>query len=96
MSGVYENVCATMSICRPAKGKILAGVITYDQQPNMDIMLRHYNGIGDVVWAADVLMVEEGKGKMLYSTLKITENLGNDPVADKLLYNLIHLRTRST
>jgi len=92
MSGVYENVCATESICRPAEGKYLAGVITYDQNKNMDIMQRHYNGIGDVLWAADLLLVEHGKGKMLYSTLKISENLGKDPVADKLLYNMIRLK----
>jgi hypothetical protein len=89
MSGVYENVCPERSICRPAEGKYLAGVITYDQQKNMDITLRHYNGIGDVLWAADVLQVDRGKGKMLYSTLKISENLGTDPVADKILFNLI-------
>ncbi|MBT3244683.1 MAG: hypothetical protein HN352_16155 [Bacteroidetes bacterium] len=91
MSGAYENVCATESICRPAEGKYLAGVITYDQNKNMDIMQRHYNGIGDVLWAADVLLVEKGKGKMLYSTLKIIENLGKDPVADILLYNMISI-----
>jgi len=89
MSGLYENVCPDKSICRPAEGKYLAGVITYDQNKNMDIMLRHYNGIGDVVYAADVLLVEKGKGKMLYSTMKISENLGKDPVADKLLFNMI-------
>lgn len=93
MSGVYENVCAEVSICRPAEGKYLAGVITYDQNKNMDIMLRHYNGIGDVLWAADVLLVEKEKGKMLYSTLKIADNLGKDPVAEKILYNMIEYAT---
>ncbi len=92
MSGVYENVCATASICRPAEGNYLAGVITYDQNKNMDIMQRHYNGIGDVLWAADVLMIERGKGKMLYSTLRIMENLTKDPVAEMLLYNMIRLK----
>ncbi len=58
----------------------------------MDIMLRHYNGIGDVLWAADVLEVEKGEGKMLFSTLKIIENLGSDPVSDKLLYNMINFK----
>ncbi|MCY1720276.1 hypothetical protein OU798_07970 [Prolixibacteraceae bacterium Z1-6] len=91
MSGVYENVCAEKSICRPAEGKYIAGVITYDQNKNMDIMQRHYNGIGDVLWAADVLQVDKGKGKMLFSTLKIIGNLGKDPVADKILYNMIEL-----
>lgn len=92
MSGVYENVCADKSICRPAEGKYLAGVITYDQNKNMDIMKRHYNGIGDVLWAADVLEIDKGNGKMLFSTLKITENLGKDPVADKLLFNMINYK----
>jgi len=91
MSGVYENVCATTSICRPAAGKYLAGVISYDQNKNMDINQRHYNGIGDVLWAADLLMIERGKGKMLYSTLRILENLNTDPVAEMLLYNMIRL-----
>ncbi len=89
MSGVYENVCATNSICRPAEGKYLAGVITYDQNKNMDIMERHYNGIGDVLWTSDVLLVEKGKGKMIYSTLNIIDNLGQDPVAEKILFNMI-------
>jgi len=55
-------------------------------------MQRHYNGIGDVLWAADVLMIERGKGKMLYSTLRIMENLTKDPVAEMLLYNMIRLK----
>jgi len=91
MSGVYENVCPKSSIVRPAEGELLAGVITYDQNKNMDIMQRHYNGIGDVLWAADVLLVKEGQGKMLYSTLQIPDKLGKDPVADILLYNMIRL-----
>jgi hypothetical protein len=61
----------------------------------MDDKLRHYNGIGDVLWAADVLLVAEGEGEILYSTLKIIENLGRDPVADKLLYNMIKLHCAS-
>jgi len=52
-------------------------------------MKRHYAGPGDVWWAADVLLAPIGEGMMLLSTLKIAENLGNDPVADKLLFNMI-------
>ncbi|NQZ78278.1 MAG: hypothetical protein HRT61_19550, partial [Ekhidna sp.] len=89
MSGVYENVCAVKSIVRPERGQYLAGVITYDQNQDMDIMKRHYNGIGDVTWAADVLLVEEGKGAMLFSTMQLLDNLGKDPVADLILKNMI-------
>lgn len=89
MSGVYENIHPKESICRPNKGNYLAGSVAYEQNKNMDIMLRHYNGVGDVYWAADVLLIEYGKGEILYSTLQIIENLGKDPVAEKVLYNMV-------
>jgi hypothetical protein len=56
----------------------------------MDIMLQHYNYFGDVYWSTDVLFVEHGKGEILYSTLQIIENLGKDPVAEKVLYNMVN------
>jgi hypothetical protein len=64
-------------------------MIGYDHFPNKDIMLRNYNGTGEVWWSADVLEASIGNGKMLLSTLQIIENLGKDPVADKLLLNMI-------
>jgi hypothetical protein len=58
-------------------------------------MVRHYNGPGEVWWAADVLEAELGKGKMLLSTLQIINYLGKDPVADKLLFNIINYLTNN-
>jgi hypothetical protein len=52
-------------------------------------MRRHFNGPGEVWWAADVLETQFGEGKMLLSTLRIIEFLDTDPVAEKLLYNII-------
>lgn len=93
MHGVYENVHPDVSMSK-IKGDYIAGLIGYDHFPNNEIMRRHYNGTGDVWWAADVLETNFGKGKMLLSTLRIIEFLGKDPVADKLLYNIINYSSK--
>jgi beta-galactosidase len=89
MHGVYENVHPKTSMSKQKGGNYIAGMIGYDHFPDNDDMKRHYNGPGEVWWAADVLEVAMGKGKMLFSTLRIIENLGLDPVADKILFNMI-------
>ena len=88
MHGAYENVHPNTSMSKQ-EGTYIAGMIGYDHFPNNDIMVRHYNGIGEVWWAADVLETSLGRGTMLLSTLLIIENLGKDPVADKLLSNMM-------
>ena len=88
MHGVYENVHPEVSISK-IKGDYIAGLIGYDHFPNNEIMRRHFNGPGKVWWAADVLETQFGEGKMLLSTLRIIEFLDADPVAEKLLYNII-------
>ena len=93
MHGVYENVHPQYSMSKQ-KGEYIAGLIGYDHFPNMDIMLRHYNGPGEVWWAADVLEAQMGEGKMLLSTLRIIEYLGKDPVAEKILFNMINYATK--
>lgn len=93
MHGVYENVHPVVSMSK-IKGEYIAGLIGYDHFPNNEIMRRHYNGTGDVWWAADVLETKFGEGKMLLSTLRIIEFLEKDPVAEKLLYNMIDFTTK--
>jgi hypothetical protein len=41
----------------------------------------------------DMGVVSSGQGRYVLSALRITENLGKDPVADKILYNLIDWTT---
>ena len=94
MHGVYENVHPITSMSKQ-QGLYIAGMIGYDHFPNKDIMVRNYNGIGEVWWSADVLEANLGNGKMLLSTLQIIENLGKDPVADKLLLNMINFSTKN-
>ena len=88
MHGIYENVHPKVSMSKQ-KGKYIAGLIGYDHFPKMDIMIRHYNGPGETWWAADVLEAKIGEGKMLLSTMDILTHLGTDPVAEKLLFNMI-------
>jgi hypothetical protein len=94
MHGVYENVHPITSMSKQ-EGLYIAGMIGYDHFPNKDIMLRNYNGTGEVWWSADVLEASIGNGKMLLSTLQIIKNLGKDPVADKLLLNMINFSTKN-
>ena len=89
MHGVYENVHPKTSMAKQ-KGTYIAGLIGYDHFPNMDIMIRHYNGPGDTWWAADVLEAEIGNGRMLLSTLDLISHLESDPVAEKILFNMIN------
>ena len=48
----------------------------------------HYSGPGESWWGADLAIVPKGQGRIVVSQLRIMENLGKDPVADKILYNL--------
>ena len=89
MHGVYENVHPHTSLSK-LEGDYIVGLIGYDHFPNNDVMIRHYNGPGEVWWAADVLQKKVGEGKAVYSTLRILSFLGKDPVAEKILYNMIN------
>ena len=53
-------------------------------------MKRNYIGSGDVWSGSDLSIVNHNDGKMLLSTLKLYENIGDDPVADKILFNIIN------
>ena len=94
MSGVYENIHPAESMVKQ-EGEYIAGVVTYDHFKDIDKMKRHYAGPGDVWWAADVLLAPMEKGKMLLSTLKLIENLDKDPVADKVLINMIQFAAKN-
>ena len=85
---LYENIAPTVSF-RGLKGNNLVQTIAFDRIPNGNILKRNYIGSGDVWTGSDLSIIRHNQGKMLLSTLKIFENLGNDPVADKILFNII-------
>ena len=53
----------------------------------------HYSGPGESWWGADLAILPIDKGRVVVSQLRIVENLGRDPVADKLLRNLLKFAT---
>lgn len=48
-----------------------------------------YRGPGPSWWGADMTLVPFKKGQYLLSQFQLLENLGKDPVADKMLFNII-------
>ena len=88
MGQVYENVWPQHSLM-DVEGETLAGTIGIDWFPDYDLDRRHYYGPGDVWWGSDMAVAPVGKGKCILSQFRIVDNLGTDPVADKILFNLI-------
>ena len=88
MGSVYENVWAERSLVG-AGGELVAGCIGFDWFPELDKRRRHYYGPGDTWYGSDVAVVPVGEGRCVLSQLRLIDQLGQDPVADKILYNLI-------
>jgi beta-galactosidase len=88
MGPIYENVWAQSTLL-DVGGTTIAGSIGFDWFPGYDLSKRHYYGPGDAWWGSDVAVVPLGEGRCIVSQLRLVENLGKDPVADKILYNLI-------
>lgn len=92
MRDVYENVWAKITL-RDVKGihegktKTLAAAIGFDWFSKKHKM--HYSGPGTSWWGSDLAIVPFGKGQYMISQLRLLPNLGKDPVADKILFNMI-------
>jgi hypothetical protein len=85
---IYENVWAEFSLVG-AGGEMAAGCIGFDWFPELDKTRRHYYGPGDTWYGSDMAIVPVGAGRCILSQLRLIDFLGKDPVADKILYNLI-------
>ena len=92
MGPVYENVWAEHTLL-DVDGETIAGAIGFDFAPDFELSKRHYYGPGDTWWGSDVAIAPVGSGRCILSQLRLVENLGKDPVADKILYNLIEFVT---
>jgi beta-galactosidase len=86
MRDIYENVWATQTL-RDLGGEAIVASIGFDWFSADHKM--HYSGPGESWWGADLAVVPHGKGRSLVSQLRIVENLGKDPVADKILFNIV-------
>jgi len=94
MGPIYENVWANGTLMNLG-GETIVAAIGFDWFPDYDLSKRHYYGPGDTWWGADLASVPLGKGRCVVSQLRLVENLGKDPVADKILFNLIKWTTRN-
>jgi len=92
MGPIYENVWAENTLL-DVGGKTIVAAIGYDWFPDYDLRKRHYCGPGDTWWGADMAIAPFGKGRCIVSQLRIVDNLGKDPVADKILVNLMEWTT---
>jgi hypothetical protein len=90
MRELYENVWARQTL-RDLDGETIVASIGFDWFS--DDHKLHYSGPGESWWGADLAMLPWGQGRCLLSQLRIIENLDKDPVADKLLYNLMKWTT---
>jgi len=88
MGPVYENVWATHTLL-DVEGEPIAGAVGFDFAPDFELSKRHYYGPGDTWWGSDVAEVAVGRGRCILSQLRLVDNLGMDPVADKILFNMI-------
>jgi len=90
MRDIYQNVWANTTLrdidCEPIVASI--GFVWFSRDHELG-----YLGPGESWWGADMALLPHGQGRCLISQLRIVENLGKDPVADRLLYNLIHFLT---
>ncbi len=94
MGAVYENVWAEHTLL-DVGGKPIAGSVGFDFAPDFELDTRHYYGPGDTWWGSDMAVTGVGKGRCILSQLRLVDNLGKDPVADKILFNLIGWTTES-
>ena len=87
MGQVYENVWAPQTLIGTGGEPIVASVSHDWHQGEKDA--QNYLG-PDAAWCGmDLGVVGHGQGRYVLSTMRIVENLGSDPVADKILFNLI-------
>ena len=87
MAQEYRNVSAMQTILDQAPTWI-AGTIQYSWFAG----LRHqqnYLGVSGAYHGADLCEISHGKGRYILTTMRIAENLGTDPVAERLFANLV-------
>lgn len=51
---------------------------------------RNHMGIDKAYWGTDLAVVKYGRGEIVLSSLKLLPNIGSDPVADKILINILN------
>jgi hypothetical protein len=81
MGQVYANVFARKTmIGLPVRPVV--GTVSLD-------WARYYIGLSDAWTGADLAVVAHGRGRLILSALRLVENLGCDPVAERIVLNTV-------
>ena len=83
----YRNVSSQWSIVEPESDWI-GGNITYDWYAGLKHK-QNFIGVTEDFHGADLTQISHGNGKYILCTHRVVENLGIDPVADRLSSNLL-------
>ncbi|MCK4959179.1 MAG: hypothetical protein KAT00_07255, partial [Planctomycetes bacterium] len=87
MGQLYENVWSPHAMTG-TEGELIVGSVSHAWfQGNKDE--QNHIGPSEAWYGMDMGIVSHGKGRYVLSALRIVDNLGTDPVADKILFNLI-------
>ena len=92
MRDLFENVWPTLTLrdIEMEEGNAtlpIVGTVAFDWFSE-DHKL-HYSGPGASWWGSDLVVLPYGKGQLVVSQLRLLENIGKDPVADKIMSNLL-------
>ena len=92
MRNEYENIWPTNTLCNlegnnKTNVQTIVGAIGFDWFSREHKM--HYSGPGSSWWGSDVAEISFGEGKIMISQLRLLDNIGKDPVADKVIFNMI-------
>ena len=88
MGQEYENVWSPY-VLKDMGNDLIVGSVSYGFYAGDKTHLQSYVGPEPAFYGMDMGVVQHGKGRYVLSTLRLLENLGSDPVADKILFNMI-------
>ncbi len=92
MGQTYENVWA-MKTLTGLDTQPVVGSVTHDFYP-MKRNIPNYLGPEAAWWGTDLGIIAQGEGRLILAALRLVDNLDKDPVADKILFNLIGFAAR--
>jgi len=87
MGQEYENVWSP-HVLKDMGGELIVGSVSYGFHAHDDSK-QSYLGPEPAFYGMDMGVVRFGKGRYVLNTLRLIKNLGTDPVADKIMLNLI-------
>ena len=83
-----QNISSQWSIVEPKTDWIWPAQSDYDWYAGLKHK-QNYIGVTEAFHGADLTQIAHDNGKYVLCTHRIVENLGTDPVADRLLSNLL-------